>query len=296
VLHNFKNELEKVQKEIADVTDLAIVIVDSKGNYVTSKENYSEFCSIFRKDKNLTRLCEKCDMQALRKARITSEPYIYRCHSGLVDIAVPLIYAGDYLGAILIGQALLDEDSTFDIDSILDENIGKKLKSFSVKKAYDKLSKYKFNKINSVANLVYYTGIYIVENIETKKWHNHNVGNNIKSIELSECSVGPAIRFIKNNLDKNIKLSQAASLCNMSISHFSKVFKKEVGKNFKEYLNTKKIDKAKYLLEESNSPINCIAYSLGFEDTSYFTKTFKKYVSVTPKKYKELYKKKKFAY
>ena len=85
------------------------------------------------------------------------------------------------------------------------------------------------------------------------------------------------------NLNKNIKLDELAGICNMSVSHFSKVFKKESGTTFKEYFNRKKIERAKYLLEESNNSISNISYSLGFEDTSYFTKIFKKYTKVTPK-------------
>lgn len=291
MLHNFKDELEKIQKEIVDVTNLAIVIVDSKGNYVTSKDNYSDFCSIFRKDKILSKLCEKCDKRALKKSKITSEPYIYKCHSGLIDIAVPLIYSGDYIGSILIGQVLLDKDSTFEIDSIIDKNLEKDLRSLAMRDAYRKLSKYNYSKINSIANLVYYSGIYIVKNIKDKKWHSHSMKNNLRNIELSESPIGLAITFIKNNLDKNIKLEEVAFLCSMSVSHFSKIFKSEVGKTFKDYLNAKRIEKAKYLLRESNNPVSTIAYSLGFEDTSYFTKIFKKYVTITPSKYKELFKK-----
>lgn len=290
MLHNFKDELEKIQKEIVDVTNLAIVIVDSKGNYVTSKDNYSEFCSIFRKNKKLAQLCENCDMKALKKSKMTSEPYIYKCHSGLIDIAVPLIYSGEYIGSILIGQVLLEKDSTFEIDSIIDKNIEKGLKSLGMKDAYKQLSKYNYSKINSIANLVYYSGIYIVKNIKDKKWHSHSMKNNLRNIELSESPIGLAVTFIKNNLDTNIKLEKVASLCSMSVSHFSKIFKNEVGKTFKDYLNAKRIEKAKYLLRESNNPISAIAYSLGFEDTSYFTKIFKKYVGVTPTKYKELFK------
>ena len=129
MLHNYKKELEKIQKEIVSVTNLAIVMVDFKGNYITEKENYSEFCSIFRKDKKLNRLCEECDKKAFKKTKGGTEPYIYRCHSGLIDIVVPLVHNGDYIGAVLVGQALLDESSEFDVASIIDENLGKNLKN-----------------------------------------------------------------------------------------------------------------------------------------------------------------------
>jgi len=296
MLYKFKQELEKVQQEIADVTRLAIVIVDKEGHYITKKQNYSEFCSIFRKNEKLKKLCEKCDVKALNRSFCTSSPYIYRCHSGLIDMAIPLVLNGEYLGAILIGQAILLSNESYGVERILDKNMGKSIgdsmKDKSVRDAYDKLQKFYHEELNSIANMVYYSSFYIVENIKSKKWHNHKIDNNLENLELSISPVGPAVNHVKNNLDKNISLEKAASLCNLSVSHFSKVFKKEVGKNFKEYLNGKKIEKAEYLLKSTNNTIYNIGYSIGIEDTSYFTKMFKKHVGVTPKKYRELFEKK----
>jgi ligand-binding sensor protein/AraC-like DNA-binding protein len=296
MLYKFKPELEKIQQEIADVTKLAIVIVDKDEKYITKKQNYSEFCSIFRKNKTLKDLCEKCDVKALNRSFCTSSPYIYRCHSGLIDMAIPIVLDGEYLGAILIGQAILMDNETFGIENILDKNMGKNISNTmndkAIRESYEKLQKFSYSELNSIANIVYYTSFYIVENIKSKKWHNHKIDNNLENIELSISPVGPAITYIKNNLNKNISLDTAASLCSLSVSHFSKVFKKEVGKNFKEYLNGKRIEKAKYLLKSTNNTIYNIGYSLGIEDTSYFTKMFKKYVKVTPKKYRELFEEK----
>jgi ligand-binding sensor protein/AraC-like DNA-binding protein len=291
MLDKFRTELEKVQQEIADVTKLAIVIVDKKGKYITEKQNYSEFCSIFRKNKNLKGLCEKCDVSALNKSFSTSKPYIYRCHSGLIDMAIPLVLDGEYIGAMLVGQALLVDNESFGIESILNENIGKNMNDKIIREAYEKLRRFSYNELNSIANLVYYSSFYVIENIKSQKWHNHHIGNNFEQVQLSVSPVGPAITYVKNNLNKNITLETVASECNLSVSHFSKVFKKEVGKNFKEYLNGKRIEKAEYLLRSTNNTIYNIGYSLGVEDTSYFTKMFKKYVGVTPKKYRELFEK-----
>ena len=82
-----------------------------------------------------------------------------------------------------------------------------------------------------------------------------------------------------------------ALLCNLSISQFSRVFKKETGKTFKEYILVKKIEKAKYFLEITNKSLSEISNEIGIEDSSYFTKVFKKYERVCPKEYRELFQK-----
>ena len=49
----------------------------------------------------------------------------------------------------------------------------------------------------------------------------------------------------------------------------------------------KRIEKAKKLLKDTNQSIVEIAYHLGFNDQSHFSNTFKRYVDITPKKYRE---------
>lgn len=106
--------------------------------------------------------------------------------------------------------------------------------------------------------------------------------------EISYTTINPAIDYIKDNLDKNIKLEQMASLCNLSPCYFSKLFKKETGINFSNYINKEKINKARELLKNSDTPILNLALDLGYEDCGYFIRVFKKYEGVTPKKYREI--------
>lgn len=106
--------------------------------------------------------------------------------------------------------------------------------------------------------------------------------------QISYTSINPAIDYIKNNLHKNIKLEQMASLCNLSPCYFSKLFKKETGINFSNYINQEKITRARELLKNSDTPILNLALDLGFEDCGYFIRVFKKYEGITPKKYREI--------
>lgn len=105
-------------------------------------------------------------------------------------------------------------------------------------------------------------------------------------------SINSSIEYINSNLGKNVSLEKAASICNLSPCYFSKVFKKEVGINFISYVNDKKINKAKEILENTDTPITNISIDLGFEDCGYFIRVFKKLQGVTPKKYRELYRSK----
>ena len=75
------------------------------------------------------------------------------------------MYSGEYIGGIFIGQILLKKDSLYNIENIVGENLEKNINTEKISEAYNKLPVYSYKKINSIANMVYYTGRYIIENI-----------------------------------------------------------------------------------------------------------------------------------
>lgn len=92
--------------------------------------------------------------------------------------------------------------------------------------------------------------------------------------------------YIANHLYQDISLSELAEFVGLNHKYISSLFHKEVGLTLTEYINSKKIEEAKYLFLSTNHSILDISDWLGFHDQSYFTKIFKKYTGITPKKFK----------
>ncbi len=117
-----------------------------------------------------------------------------------------------------------------------------------------------------------------------------NKGIYNKSFEIKEQKnniiLRPALEYIQNNYCHSISLDEMASLCNISSSYFSKLFKKMTGENFSNYISKLRMKKAKELLETSDISIKNLSIDLGFEDCGYFVKVFKKIVGVTPSSYR----------
>ena len=76
-----------------------------------------------------------------------------------------------------------------------------------------------------------------------------------------------------------------AALYYLNASYFSVSFKNVTGKNFNEYLTELRIEKAKKLLSNSDRKVNQVAHAVGYEDCSYFGKTFRKLTGMTPAEY-----------
>ena len=68
----------------------------------------------------------------------------------------------------------------------------------------------------------------------------------------------------------------------MNTNYFSRLFKKEIGMSFSDYVIKKKIDKATYFLKYSGFPVEEISFLTGFSNVSYFYKTYKKITGKTP--------------
>ncbi len=96
-----------------------------------------------------------------------------------------------------------------------------------------------------------------------------------------------ALDYIKNNYIRKISLEDVASHVFLSPSYFSRIFKEETGKNFVSYLNDYRIRVSKRLLLDESIALVEISSMVGYEDQSYFSKSFKKLVGTTPGKYRE---------
>ena len=92
--------------------------------------------------------------------------------------------------------------------------------------------------------------------------------------------------FMRDNYDKPISLSDMADAADMSSKYFCYFFKEMTRKSPVEYLNTYRIEKAARKLITSDISVTEVAFACGFNDLSYFIKTFKAYKGVTPAKFR----------
>lgn len=96
--------------------------------------------------------------------------------------------------------------------------------------------------------------------------------------------------FVENHYHEKIYEEVVAQHCGMNASTFSRYFKKEHEMNFRDYLINYRIRKARKLLQKPNTTVADIAYTVGFNDPSYFTRTFRRIVGTSPSHYHEAHK------
>lgn len=95
--------------------------------------------------------------------------------------------------------------------------------------------------------------------------------------------------YIRENYYKPITLSRIAKVAKMNPMSFSRYFKNNSGAGFVEYLNRVRINRACYLLRETDYHIKLIARECGFTSISNFNKTFKKTQGMSPRDYRSMF-------
>lgn len=95
-----------------------------------------------------------------------------------------------------------------------------------------------------------------------------------------------ASAIIKAQFAEDLSLQIVASQINVNPSYLSRVFKQETGVNFVNALTRVRIETAQYYLRTTRYKVYEIADKVGYRNTAYFSKLFKKVTGITPDEYR----------
>ena len=96
----------------------------------------------------------------------------------------------------------------------------------------------------------------------------------------------PAMEHMQKHYEQPVTLELLATLCDMSVKYFCKLFKQANGKTAMQYLNEIRLNKACVLLRTTSQSMTEIALSVGFTDQCYFSRCFKVGKGVSPSQYR----------
>lgn len=286
----------KIQDSMAEVADMAMLTVDFAGVPVTEHSRRSEFCTLVRSRPDLGQLCRKCDSRGGIEAARLREPYLYLCHMGVLDFAVPIIVEGQYIGAIMAGQVRMasqaERDQLEQISEPLPGLLGEDNLAFVrvLEEAREKLPLMGLGRARAVARMMFQVCNYIVEEALLKM----QVADR-RPLSLDDGSAprmdSPVLRaaldYIRDNPGRSISLEAMARLCGISESYFSKLFNRTLGEGLAAYVNRVRLKRAREMLLSTDKAITAIALHLGYEDPGYFDKVFRRAHGMSPRAYRQ---------
>ena len=93
--------------------------------------------------------------------------------------------------------------------------------------------------------------------------------------------------YIKENIESDLSLELLASVVHLNPSYLSRYFKESTGENLSNYVTRCKMEKAAWLLDNTEQKINEIMLQLGYQKSQHFAKIFREQYGVSPKEYKK---------
>lgn len=100
-------------------------------------------------------------------------------------------------------------------------------------------------------------------------------------------TIDEIIKYVHRHYSENITIEQICKTFSCSRSYVCHTFKKETERTFHEHLLAARLRSAKYLLLHSELSVSEIALSVGFNDSNYFSNTFKHHIGVSPRSYRK---------
>ncbi len=141
-------------------------------------------------------------------------------------------------------------------------------------------------------NLTYINKVMAIDNQEDLcAWISAALNEFIELVYASQdgrkmSQLRPAINYIEANYDKPVTLAQIARASHLSASRLAHLFKEQMGITVIDYVTSVRIEQAKHLLLATGQSCTEICFDVGYNNQSYFTRTFKAAVGVTPRQFR----------
>jgi len=242
------------------------------------------FCRTIRKSKVIDELCMNCDDAAVDVVLRTKKTYVYKCHLGFTEVMIPVLVNGEVVAIFIFGQLrtngfLPDFAQLYDRVVNLDDAYVIELDKEDLKAEFDSIHIMSEDQIAALCRII-------------ERFLPVFVQNNLISMMKTELQAEIAY-YVQRNINKYIKISDVTEALNISQAHLCRIMKRDFGKSFTEYVNDLKIERAKELLETTDLSVSEIATMLGFEDSNYFSRLFKKLTGENTTSYRKKLKKNK---
>ncbi|MHB8130663.1 MAG: AraC family transcriptional regulator [Mobilitalea sp.] len=147
-----------------------------------------------------------------------------------------------------------------------------------IKELKEKHTSYEFVMKSKIAELLIFA-------LRIKNGENTTMQSETRQTEKYK-KINEIAEYISHNYQRSISLADISQDFYISKCYLSRIFKEITGFTVNEYINIVRIKKAQQLLENTKYSITQIAELIGYDSITYFEKVFKKYIELSPLKYR----------
>lgn len=253
IIHLFgKEKLETIQESLSKATGLAFITVDFKGEPITSATSFSRYCEKVRNNPEAMERCKSSDAFGSIQAAVTQKTNVYFCPCGLLEVAIPIIVRGHYLGGFIGGQIRCSDapESVSRLSSVMhaaraDEAVAE------YRPLLEEIPFYSYEKFLDIANLVFLVINQLSENEVSQHLQEDILKKRIKKIQALNHSYAKEITQLNRQVLELEMQSNQYELLDMLTSLLNLTIIEEAGRTNE--LLTSYIDYIKYKYTEKGT-------------------------------------------
>lgn len=269
-------KLNSALRDFYTVTGVEIGIL--KPDFSTAFErgvHLVPYCNVVKSTGEGEYACFASDARLLQKCKESRKLETAVCHAGLLNVAVPLIYGEEIIGYIIFG-CIKTADCTKAAAEFFD-----KQPAFQneLNKRYLELPILNNSQIESIANISIMLAKYILL-------------ENMLKPSFSD-GVDKAVDYIKSNLCEELSIVKITKFTNTSKNLLYQGFRDLFGCTVGEYIKIKRVEHSIALMKSGNLSVEELSQQSGFASASYYSRVFKKHMSISPAKYQKMLQKQK---
>ena len=265
------DKLATLLKHLHICMGLKFALMDDQAREIFTSSTQTDFCAAVKNAPGGLERCLSCDAAALREMTATQKMKKYRCHCGLIEVALPVVENGRVIASILLGQ-------------FLDETPREKQwrRSLSLLKwfpdaeglfdSYGCLRQVSSEELTSLIEIVH----ACIAEVRLQGM-----------LSAARMSDGRRLKdYVLQHYSRPITLDELCGHLHMGRSKLFELCHREFQKTPGELILEARIDAARELLENPKLTTAEIAQAVGFPDASYFCQRFRRVCGKTPTEYR----------
>ena len=219
----------------------------------------SPFCDAAKSRPGGYTRCTRCKKQANAKALRTRRPFEGYCIHGLYEACVPVEYEGRVVCVVYCGNAAPDPDLLRAKNANLAEEFLDTVDCTATprdcRRMADAVAGYIRLLLSQLPPAAPDRSDYLIRNLK---------------------------QYAESNYLYEIRLSDLAQIFHYNEKYIGRIFKKETGTSFRQYVNSLRLDHARKLLSTTDLSVLDISLRCGFNNVTYFNRVFKERFGRTP--------------
>jgi len=273
---------------LAEFTESYLYHESSFCSYVKGNPSVNEQCIITSNELLRRRLIERqhAFTRSAGLGQYRSRGFYGVCWCGIREYVHPIVHSGIVIGALLVGSYRAEDAKRERAFRRLSErygmNIGRLRETYAQSTGNLPASPESMEgKVALYASYLSMLAEYYVD-YSMITGFDESMGKHTQRHKI----ISLATDYITKNLSKKISVADMAVFCMCSKSTLNHMFPSVMGRTIPEYVSIQRINRAKYLLLNTNLSVEQISVQCGFASSAYFSVVFKKVTDMTPTEYR----------